>query len=184
MKRSLAFSWIPAVALAGLLHAQATKIILVRHGEKVVGTDPNPDLTDAGRARAAALAAAMDSQHVTLVLATPYRRTVATATPAAKAAGLPVTEIAVAGGLQAYISGVLNAVARATGPVLIVGHSNTIAPLLKALGGPALPDLCDNEYDAMFVLDRSASGPPVFTRKTVGTPDPPGAHACHSGGIR
>ena len=35
--------------------------------------------------------------------------------------------------------------------VLIVGHSNTLPAIIKALGGPAVT-IKDDEYDSMFVV--------------------------------
>jgi phosphohistidine phosphatase SixA len=180
MNRHLLRTWIAALALSAPLGAQATTIIFVRHGEKLPTAGPDPDLTDAGRARAESLRVAMKDRHLTIVLATPYVRTVQTAMPAAKSAGLTVTPIPVAGGLPAYIEAVREAVDKAPGgTALVVSHSNTIAPLMKAFGAPAMGDLCDDEYEAMFVLERKPGEAPSFTRMTVGALDPPGAHACH-----
>jgi hypothetical protein len=36
--------------------------------------------------------------------------------------------------------------------VLIVGHSNTVPQIIRAAGGPELPDLPENEFDNLFVL--------------------------------
>ena len=40
----------------------------------------------------------------------------------------------------------------AGGTVLVVGHSNTIPAIVGALGAPQPTDLCDSEYDQVFVV--------------------------------
>ncbi len=57
----------------------------------------------------------------------------------------------------------------------------TAAPAGRAaLGGPALPDLCDGEHATLFTLVRPAAGPPHLLRSRYGAAEPPGATACHA----
>ena len=69
--------------------------------------------------------------------------------------------------------------------VLVVGHSNTVAAIVAALGGPKLADLCDTQYSMLttMVLDgqtvrviRSSYG--------IATPDTPEACPATSGSVR
>jgi broad specificity phosphatase PhoE len=166
-------------------HAQTPTdrlVVLVRHAEKAAEPANDPPLTDAGKARAAALASLLTTAHLGSVIVTPYERTRATGEPAIAASGAARIEIAVAGGLAAHVDAVAAAVrARPAGEtVLVVGHSNTIPKIVTALGGPAVPDLCDGEYAALFVLVLPPDGPARLVRASYGAPDPPDAAACRS----
>lgn len=145
-----------AAALAAALialPAQAQTVVLVRHGEKA-GPTGDVDLSASGQARAQALAQALSGARLTLVLATTFKRTSQTAQPAAAAAGLPVVTINFDGGDTAHILRVAGRArqAPADATVLIVGHSNTIAEIARALGDPAPTPISDCDYDRMTVL--------------------------------
>ena len=63
----------------------AATIIVVRHGEKTSDTERDPDLSDAGLARARALAALLADAELAAILTTDYRRTRQTVQPTAAA---------------------------------------------------------------------------------------------------
>jgi len=178
---------VPTIALlVGLsvhathLHAQGTTVLLVRHAEKAAPTG-DPGLTAAGEARAQALADALQYFRLDGAVVTQYRRTQATAAIAAAARGLVPLVVPTGPGVAAHAESVAAAVRRFPphSAVLVVGHSNTLGPIIAALGGPATSDLCDAEYATMFVLTMSESGAPArLLRTTVGAPDPPGASTC------
>lgn len=167
-----------AAALAGApirpLAAQATVIILARHGEKAAEPEGNPALSAAGEARAAALAQALASARLDAVFATEFTRTQRTAAPAAAAQHLRVRILPVHGDSLAHARAVAAAVrVRPRGDaVLVVEHSNTIPAIIAALGGPELPELCRNEYATLFVLVRQPGRAPRLIRSQFGAPDP------------
>jgi broad specificity phosphatase PhoE len=177
---------VPAIALlvglsvhAAHLEAQGTIVILVRHAEKASASG-DPGLTSDGEARARALADAVEQFRLDGVIVTQYRRTQATAAPAASARGL-VPIVIPAGSVVAHADSVAAAVRRfpPRSAVLVVGHSNTLGPIIVALGGPATRDLCDAEYATMFVLTTPEGGAPArLLRTSVGAPDPATATAC------
>jgi 2,3-bisphosphoglycerate-dependent phosphoglycerate mutase len=148
---------VPALAEAQKL------VILVRHAERADGggmgpkAQDDPALSAAGEARAARLATMLADSGVRGVFVTKYRRTQDTGKPLATKLGLTV---------QAVPGDDVNALLaklkkdHADDVVLIVGHSNTIPPILKALGGPAV-EIPDSEYDSMFLL---APASKAFTR--------------------
>lgn len=149
-------------ALAVLLiaaPAQAQTVVIVRHGEKVA-PNGDPDLSAAGQARAQALAHALADARVSVVLATPLKRTQQTAGPAAKAVGVPVVAVSFDGGDAAHVARVAAQArqAPAGATVLIVGHSNTIGDIARALGDTAPPPVTDCEYDQMTVLQLDGAG--------------------------
>lgn len=172
-----------AAALPPSASGQADRVvILVRHAEAAGEPTRDPPLTDAGRGRTAALAAAVAHTGLDAVVVTPYRRTRDTAEPLALARGLTPVVVEVAGGLDAHVTAVADTV-RAQAPgatVLVVGHSNTVPAIVAALGGPRLPDLCHAEYAWLFTLVLPADGPARLIRSSYGTPDPPDAGSCRA----
>jgi hypothetical protein len=42
--------------------------------------------------------------------------------------------------------------------------------IAAALGAPAMPDLCDGDYDQILTLELQPSGPPRMTRARFGAP--------------
>ena len=154
-------------------------VILVRHAERGTAPAGDPVLTDAGSQRAVALAAALAGARVSSVITTNFPRTQLTARPLMDAIGQTPIVVRAAG--AAHVDSVAAAVRRrpAGEVVLVVGHSNTIPPIVTALGGPALPDLCDSQYSTMFILEYpAAGGPPRFIRASYGAADPPASDGC------
>lgn len=152
--------------------AQTLTIIVVRHAEKATGTGDVP-LSDAGRVRAAALAAALEDADVRQVITTPLTRTKQTAAPLAAALGLVPVEVGFDGGFEMHARAVAERAVRAGGgAVLVVGHSNTVPAILAALGAPRLPDLCESVYDGLYVLTVPPAGTRTLVRATYGAPTP------------
>lgn len=140
--------------LAANLPAQAARVILVRHAEKV-DDSRDPELSAAGKARAMALVTALDTVQVDAVLVSQFRRTAMTAAPVAARHRLEPEIVRVRGNAAEYGAAVAARIRELPrgSTVLVVGHSNTLAPTIAALGGPAIADLCDGEYARLFVLD-------------------------------
>lgn len=171
-----------ALLLGGALPlpAQASLVILVRHAEKAIGGD-DPGLTMEGWARAEALVKTLSCVKLDGVITTSYQRTRLTAAPVVKAQQLEPVEVAASRDLTAHaaeVASLVNAMP-AGSAVLIVGHSNTLAPIIAALGGPTIPELCDGQYDGLFFLDRGGTAPRLV-RGHYGAPDAPGADGCHA----
>jgi phosphohistidine phosphatase SixA len=82
-----------------------------------------------------------------------YRRTRQTAAPLAGKLGItPVTVPA------KEPDALVEQVRRATGNVLVVGHSNTVPDLLTRLGVAEKVTIGDNDYDNVFLVIRSSTG--------------------------
>lgn len=159
------------------LQAQATTVVLVRHGEKV-DESADPDLSEAGKVRAEALRRVLAAFPVERVMVTQYKRTQQTAAPTAEANHLTPIVVQARGGAPVFADSIRKAPAGST--VLVVGHSNTLGAIIEALGGPALGDLCDREYATLFVLELQPGRPVKLIRATYGTPDAPEATTCPS----
>jgi broad specificity phosphatase PhoE len=153
-----------AVLAAALLApaASAQTVVIVRHGEKV-DDSADPDLSAAGQARAAALAQALAGLHVGAVYTTALKRTRQTAQPTAAAAGVTAIAVSTEGGTAAHAERVAAEVRKA-GPdtaVLVVGHSNTVPAIARALGDAAPPALTDCDYDTLTLIQLGARSPRV-----------------------
>lgn len=158
--------------------ADSTVVYVVRHAEKaVVANDPNPPLSEAGQARARALAAELRDAGVDAVLVTQLQRTQATAAPLASA--LRIVPDTFQTRAEGHVAAVAAAARAHTGrTVLVVGHSNTVPAIVTALGGPAMAELCDAEYANLFVVVLKPGQPARVHRRSYGQADPPGAGNC------
>lgn len=166
------------LAPLGAVSAQA--VFVVRHAEKASETERDPVLSAAGQARAAALDSALSGVRISAVIVTPFARTRATAAAVARRNGLTPIEVQVGtGGIAAHARAVATEVARHTGNVLVVGHSNTIGAVVAALGGAQdVGDLCDNEYRTLFVVFRNTGE--ATLRARFGGPNPANLPSCEA----
>ncbi|HEX5131497.1 MAG TPA: phosphoglycerate mutase family protein [Candidatus Krumholzibacteria bacterium] len=126
--------------------ARTTTLLVVRHADRQGSDDA---LTDAGRERAQVLAHVASQAAVTAIYHSDTERTRLTAAPLA--AQLGITPVVLPG---KDIDGLLRDIlANHCGEtVLVVGHSNTVPLIIKAAGGPSLPDLDETAYDDLFVV--------------------------------
>lgn len=156
--------------------AQPSLVILVRHGEKQPAPADDPSLSEAGVARARALDAALALATPSTIVVSPRKRTSETAAVVQQRVGVAPTVIP----LDArHVQNVAAAIMKASGVVLVVGHSNTIPAIVNALAGTTLPDLCDASYATMFlVTPASGARRSQVVKTTYGTPDAPGAEGC------
>jgi broad specificity phosphatase PhoE len=137
--------------------AQQT-IFLVRHAERAdtkPGVSPtmgnDPDLSEAGRARAQSLAAALKDAKISAIFATEFKRTQQTAAPLAKALGLTVTVVT-----SKTAPHLLERIKSSAGNVLVVGHSNTVPDVIKGLGVATAVSIGDDEFDNLFLVTTGA----------------------------
>jgi broad specificity phosphatase PhoE len=136
------------ISVSGPLYAaDVREIYLVRHAEKASDGTRNPPLTDIGQKRANNIAQVLKTKAITAVYSTDYKRTQQTAAPLAKLLGLEV---------QSYNPRELEAFAqkmkKTKGNILIVGHSNTTPSMAFLLGGHAMGDIDEVEYDRLYQL--------------------------------
>ena len=141
----------PAVAQESTATGPAL-VLLVRHAEEAQEPADDPGITAEGKTRAEALAAALRDAGVTAVITSPLLRTRETGEPLATALGLRPTVVPIISTVEAHIAAVAVAVRKRNGVVVVVGHSNTIPQIIAALGGPTLPEICEDVYDDLFGL--------------------------------
>lgn len=135
--------------------AEAQKlVILSRHAERADGgsmsgtAQKDPPLSAAGEARAARLAAMLADSGIKAIFASEFKRTQDTAKPLA--ARLKLTVQTMPGSNTAGLVARLKK-EHANDVVFVVGHSDTVPAVIKALGGPGVT-IPDTEYDNLFVL--------------------------------
>jgi broad specificity phosphatase PhoE len=129
----------------GAANAQ-TSIFIVRHAEKADSTK-DTDLSEAGRARAEALAKILRDANITAIYTTEFKRTQETAAPLAKALGIDPTNLA-AKDTDALVAKLRDS----HGNALVVGHGDTIPNLIKALGLSEPISIAENDYGNLFVV--------------------------------
>jgi broad specificity phosphatase PhoE len=161
-----------ALVVPFALPAQPATVILVRHAEKASQTETDPVLSAEGMQRAKDLGAALADAGIGSVITTHLQRTKLTAGEVLAATKL--TPIVVQAGGQTHAADVAAAIrARPAGEVvLVVGHSNTVGPIITALGGPKLGNICDSQYSNLFILQMTAPAPKLI-RANFGKADPP-----------
>ena len=132
--------------------ALAQTVILVRHAEKA-DQSADPVLSEAGQMRAQSLADRLSASSVDLILTSPLQRTRLTAAPIAEASDLQPQAIGLERGVEAHVADVVAQIKALPqdATVLVVGHSNTVPLIARALG-QATPDMPDCEYDRLLTL--------------------------------
>ena len=134
----------PAVALAQKL------VFVVRHAERAdtgMQAQTDPPLSAAGETRAQKLAGMLADAGVKDVFATEFKRTQDTAKPLAMKTGVAVEQV----GSKDTTLLIAKIKSHPNDVVLVVGHSNTLPTILKALVGVDVA-IADNEYDNLFVV--------------------------------
>ena len=142
-----------ALSLLTATSAMAQTVYLVRHAEKV-DASADPVLSEAGQARAAALAAALAAVHPGHIFTSPLQRTRLTAQPTAELHSVTIEPVGFDGGTPAHVAAIAERVRALPDDavVLIVGHSNTVPLIARALGYAEAADMPDCEYDRMTML--------------------------------
>ena len=153
-------------------------VVLVRHAEKALAPDDDVGLSEAGRARAEALAQALAGLRPEAIVISQFRRTRETAAPLADSQTLTPIVVPTESDTAAHARRVADVVRTAGRAVVVVGHSNTVPLIIRALGGPALPEICDTEYAHVFTLLRVPGEPARLMQSTYGAADPPPAPDC------
>ena len=125
--------------------AQPT-IFIVRHAERV-DSSKDSDLSEAGRARAGALAKMLKDANITAIYVTEFKRTQQTAAPLAKALGIPVTTLPAKDN-----AALITKLRTLNGNVLVVGHGDTIPGLIKELGISDPINIAENDFDNLFEI--------------------------------
>jgi broad specificity phosphatase PhoE len=148
----------PAAALA------QQEVILVRHAELqgAAMADPkNLPLSPAGKERAQRLAAILKDSGVAAIYVTDFARTNQTAQPLSLELDRPLTVVPkgdpqdLVGRLRKEHAGQV---------VLLVGHTDTLPGLIKALGYPGDVKIDAQDYGNIFIVTPKVESSPGFLR--------------------
>lgn len=138
-----------ANALAG--QSDEAPIYVTRHYDTPAG-ETDPDLTSQGKARADQLAAWFYGRTLKAIYVSDFKRSRQTAAPLAAAVGVtPET-------YDPKDTPAIVARARAAGgPVLIVGHSNTVPDIVEQLGGKRPEALKHEDFGDLWTIEGGRS---------------------------
>ena len=142
-----------ALALAAQCATAEPTVFLARHAEKAdAGADPkNPELSAAGRTRAESLGRMLRDAGVVAIFASEYARTQQTAEEVRGAAGAAVTTVP-----AKDVAALVDKLKMVEGNAVVIGHSNTLPEIIKALGVEKPVAIEDLEYDNLFIWNRRA----------------------------
>ena len=143
-------------------HDAPTTVILIRHAEKV-DASADPELSKEGQDRAEALARVLVDAGISEIYTTQFRRTNLTAAPLGKA--LKIEPKVIEAGAR-YAADVKTRIRkeRMGKTTLVVGHSNTIGPVLTELGVKTPLVLTDKDYGDIFICTIPSEGEPSVIR--------------------
>ena len=152
-----------AISLLSATSVMAQTVIIVRHAEKAdpaAGLDADPVLSEAGQARAQALAVELADAHPSVILTSPLQRTRLTAAPTADYHSTTPEAVSLDGGIQAHLAAIVAKVEATPddATILIVGHSNTVPLIARALGYAEAADMPECEYDRLTTLHLMGEG--------------------------
>lgn len=151
LSRSRTGIWIGFLCAAFVAAPGSASVVVyvVRHAEKAdTPGERDPELSDAGRRRAQALARTLSSVKLTAIYATQFKRTQQTVAPVAATKELEAQQYPA--GKEASLAERLRA--EKSGRTLVSGHSNTVPAILKALGVDESVTLSESDYDDLFVV--------------------------------
>ena len=149
MKFGAILTMAAAAMLAGCATTPPTPapaFYVIRHLNTPAG-ERDPDLLPEGQRRAAVLPARLAAHPPRTIFVSDYRRTRQTA--AAVAARWGLTPIVYDPG---DTPGLVARVRAAAGPVLIVGHSNTVPDIVEQLGGTRPAPLTHPDFGDLWIL--------------------------------
>lgn len=131
-------------------------LFIVRHAEKQ-DESKDPPLNLKGKRRALNLASHLQDAGIKAIYVTEYQRTQKTAEPLAELLGLKA--ITADKDLTKFAAQLL--ADKSSYAALIVGHSNTVPDLVKALGVPVKWSIADTEYDRLIMVTLTKPAPVV-----------------------
>ena len=149
-----------------------TTVIVVRHAEKnIEPSNPDPDLSPAGQARALELARMFGDAGVNAIYATQFKRTQQTVKPLADRLGLTANVLA-SKDTQELVRQILTSHRGQT--IFVAGHNNTVPEIVAALGGGNFPVIPENEFDNMFIVTVYRFGRAKVVKLKFGNASPSG----------
>lgn len=129
---------------------------LVRHAEKNPGVDST--LTPAGMKRAGKLYRLLKDSAITRIYSTPFKRTMQTGDTLRLKSNIDTVLYAA----DSTGESLLYAISRHSDwgkRILIIGHSNTLIPIMKSLNvKPRIDSIADKDFGNLFIVSKTKSG--------------------------
>jgi broad specificity phosphatase PhoE len=147
-----------------------TTVLIVRHAEKQVNAGDDPHLSEAGVARAQALARTVEHANVGVIYVSQYLRTKETAAPLV-AKQIPLVTLPV-GKSEEYPKLIANEIlTRHSGEtVLVVSHSNIVPGIVEELTHVKVPEIPDSEYSRLYIVTVKPGAAPQVIAAQYGCP--------------
>ena len=121
---------------------------LVRHAEKSAAPSGDVYLTQQGRNRAHTLKKLLMSKRITYIFSTRYNRTRETAQPLSEEIGIPINYYS-----NDTLGKFVQRCLRIKQNTLIIGHSNTLLPILDSFHVAHTKKVIDDkEYNNLFII--------------------------------
>lgn len=141
--------------------SQITTVFLVRHAEKADAPRENPPLNEAGMKRAKTLARMLSKAGIKAIYTSQFLRTKQTAEPLATQLGITPNAVTLnpsstnpreisAESIKAIVTDIQKR--HAGKAVLVIGHTNSVPPVIKMLRGDVIPTIDEQTFDDMFIV--------------------------------
>lgn len=141
-------------------------VFLIRHAEREDEPRQDPPLKKEGVARSQELVRLLSGAGIKAIFTSQFTRTKQTAEPLATKLGLTVTAFTLKSNpsnprliAAESTEEVANKILERSGEsVLVIGHSNSIPDVIKALGGDTVPTIDEKKFDDLFIVTVYAKG--------------------------
>jgi len=157
------------ISIPKVITDMLTTVIVVRHAEKA-DNSVDPLLSSDGEARAQELTRILSDVEINSIYTTPLNRTRLTAKAVAESKGMSTKDYATTLSASQLASRIQSE--NAGKVALVVGHSNTVPELLKALSNNAFSiQIAESQFDNLFIATLHPDAPRVLHLK-YGKPTP------------
>ena len=137
-------------------------VFALRHADRK--PEPADELSPAGIERAGLLARMLAESGIRTAFCSDAKRTQLTVRPLQELPGANLEIVVVptngAGGIDGHVQQIVDKVKALPGDAIaaVVGHSNTVGPVVKGVTGRTIDPIADHEFDKLFVLSILATG--------------------------
>ncbi len=155
-----------------------TVVFLVRHAEKENEPKQDPPLKKEGVVRSQELARILGAANIKAIYTSQFLRTRQTAEPLTARTGASVTALTLKPNpanlrliADESTAEVVNKIMQRPGEsALVIGHSNWIPDVIKALGGDVVPTIDEQKFDDLFIVTVYGKGKAKVVQLKYGAP--------------
>jgi phosphohistidine phosphatase SixA len=155
-----------------------TTVFLVRHAEKEDEPKQDPPLKKEGVTRSQDLARILGTANIKAIYTSQFVRTKQTAEPLTAKTGVSVTALTLKPNpanlrliADESTAEVVNKILQRPGDsALVIGHSNWLPDVIKALGGDVVPTIDEQKFDDLFIVTVYGKGKAKVVQLKYGAP--------------